>query len=83
MWKSFVCYPTIITIECYGNKRFNEGLNEKYAFSIEHLYKLKIPIYLNYMKVKYKFTAPQSFMYTVSNKPLYNYVTKQYLVKVF
>lgn len=46
-----------------GNKEFNDSETLKYAYPIIHLKKLTKPITLTELKSKYKFLAPQKFIY--------------------
>lgn len=78
-----VAYPDKIAEDGYGNVEFNMGQKEAlYAYHIKSLCRLKKPIHLGKLREKYKFTAPQSFLYLDSNVKLKKYLEKVGVEKV-
>ncbi|RGB24134.1 hypothetical protein C1646_601463, partial [Rhizophagus diaphanus] len=57
-------YPNKISEEGLGNKDFNQGLKvSKFAYKINHLYKLVNPIDSKQLKSKYNISPPQKYTF--------------------
>lgn len=70
-------YPNKIDERGYGNKDFNMGLKKsRYAYHILKVEKLVNPISLNELKLKFSFTAPQSYAYDTRYYSLADYINK-------
>lgn len=81
--KQPVTNPNKISIDGYGNKKFNNASIEKYAYPIESVYKINKPIKLDILKHKYNFTAPQSFAYGEKYQKLLEYIDKVGITKLY
>lgn len=81
---NIVKYPECIIGKGVGNDDFNNGLKKsKYAYHINHLYRLKRPIALKQLRDKYNFTAPQSYFYLENNKILSELLKNEELEKIY
>ena len=60
---TYVEYPRKISETGIGNMEFNIGEKTKFAYPIVKLHKLKNPISLSELKLKYGFVAPQNLAY--------------------
>lgn len=70
-------YPNKIIEKGYGNNDFNNGLKKsKFAYHILKVEKLDNPISLKELKMKFGFTAPQSYAYDTRYPELVNYINK-------
>lgn len=70
-------YPNKIIEKGYGNNDFNNGLKKsKFAYHILKVEKLDNPISLKELKMKFGFTAPQSYAYDTRYPELVNYIKK-------
>ncbi|SFC83918.1 Predicted transcriptional regulator, contains an HTH and PUA-like domains [Bacillus sp. 491mf] len=67
-------YPNKVEELADGDDRFNNGENGKYAFYIERLFQLEIPIELKELKSDFSFTPPQGFAYTSTYPNLVDFV---------
>ena len=72
--KEPIATPNKILIEGYGNQKFNEESQEKYAYPIDNVYEIKQPIKLDELRKKFNFTAPQSFAYGEKYQNLLKYI---------
>ena len=71
--KKPIKYPNTIEENWIWNKEFNLWLKKSnYAYEIVSIFKLKKSLNLEYLKNKYNFTAPQSFIYWDKYKDLVN-----------
>lgn len=81
---NIIIYPECILEKGFGNEDFNNGLKKsKYAYHINHLYRLRNPLKLKELKEKFDFTAPQSYFYLDSNEKLSKYLLSQQLERIF
>lgn len=70
-------YPKKIIEKGYGNDEFNNGLKKsKYAYHISKVEVLENPIPLNILKIKFGFSAPQSYAYDSRYPDLVNVLDK-------
>lgn len=81
---NIITYPAHITEPGFGNDDFNNGLkSSKYAYHIEHLYRLKLPLKLDILRSEYNFTAPQSYFYLANNQKLSDVLLNSELEKIY
>ncbi len=77
-------FPQKIAEEGIGNNDFNNGLKKsKFAYHINHLYKLISPLSLEKLRSDFGFSAPQCYFYLDSNDVLRSFLLKQNLKRVF
>ncbi len=77
-------YPGKIPENGIGNYEFNNGLKvSKYAFPINHLYKLEQGIPLSKLKSEFNFTPPQSYVYTDNYSGLMSYLGNCRIEKIY
>lgn len=77
-------YPQQIAESGIGNDDFNNGLKKsRFAYHINHLYKLPFPLSLERLRNEFHFSAPQSYFYLDSNDELKKYLLNQKLEKIF
>lgn len=81
---NIVAYPEKVMGNGVGNEEFNNGLKKsKYAYHINHLYRLEKPIKLDVLRTLCDFTAPQSYFYLENNEKLQSLLEIQKLEKIF
>lgn len=77
-------YPNQIPEEGLGNKDFNQGLKvSKFAYKINHLYKLNNPLDSKQLKGKYNISPPQKYVYVSGYPELINDLIIEEQTKIY
>lgn len=77
-------YPNQIPEDGLGNKDFNQGLKvSKFAYKINHLYKLVNPIDSKQLKSKYNISPPQKYVYVSGYPELINDIVIEEQIKIY